>query len=250
MTSLAGRWILGLWILLAILVVMLLFVVVHSLVEAGSARVYADAERIAGDGEGPQSRFKVFSMARWWAGAREGFWPVFWIYNLAWGLAGIILLIPLAPTAIVLILFGRNNPGVAVGVGCLGLAISTLLMLVVTIFTAMWTNRAIADQATQGLGARASLAAARRALGADLGRHILIAIMLFLIAIAGSMFFGSFSLFAGIGEMVGRNSSTIWLATLPLRIVGTILSSTFSAAVTSWFLAAYVSLAAERRTSS
>jgi len=249
MRSLTGRWMIAVWIFLAVVLVTILFVAIHSLVEAGSARVYVDAERVAGEGEGPMSRFRVFSMERWWTGARDGFWSVFWIYNMAWGLAGMLMLIPLVPTLLMVIMFGRENPAIGIGIGCLGGGLSMLLMLFLTIFTTMWVNRAIADQAVQRQGVRASLGAARRALGADIGRHILIAIMLFLVAIAGSMFFGSFSLFAGIGEMVGRNSSAIYMATLPLRIFGTILSSAFSAAVTSWFLAAYCSLAVEARPS-
>ncbi len=248
-STFAGKWMMLLWVLAAVTVLLIVFVALHSLVEAGSARVYVDAERVAGPADaGPQSRFRVFSLDRWWAGARDGWWTVFWIYNLAWGLAGIILLIPLAPTAIVTLMFGRENPGVALGVGCLGMMVSVVVMIIVTVVTSIWVNRAITEWAANRTGAAASLAAARRGFGADLGRHILIAVCLFLVALAGSMFFSSFSIFAGIGELVGRHSSRAFMVTLPLRLIGTLLSSIFSAGVTSWFLAAYSSLTVEQYT--
>jgi hypothetical protein len=245
LAAFSGKWVMLGWIFLGITVALVLFVAIHSLVEAGSARVYVDAERIAGTEEGSMARFHVFSFDRWFAGARDGWWTVFWIYNFAWGLAGMILLIPIAPTAAVVAMFGRNNPGVAIGIGCLGLAVSLFVMFLVTLFTSIWANRAIVEWAVHRTGAAASLGAARRAFRADLGRHILIAIALFVLAIAGSAFFSTFSLFAGIGEIVGRNSSTTFMMTLPLRIIGTVLSSAFSAGVTSWFLASYAALAAE-----
>lgn len=247
----AGKWLMLVWIFLAVLAVVVLFVAIHSLVEAGSARVYTDGERIAGPSDvGAATRFKVFSMDRWLAGAKDGWWTVFWIYNLAWGLAGMILLIPIVPTAVVTFMFRERNPGVVIGVGCLGLAISLLLMLLVTVFTTMWVNRAITEWAVHRTGASASLGAARRALGGDLGRHILIAIAVFVIGIAGSMFFSSFSVFASIGDIVGRNTSNTFMVTLPLRIIGTILSSAFSAAMSAWFLASYSSLTVETPPSS
>jgi hypothetical protein len=86
--ALMEQWILLAWVFVAIFVLLVIFAAMHSLVEAGSARVYVDAEHAAGPAlEGPRSRYRVFTIDRWMAGAREGWWTVFWIYNFAWGAA-------------------------------------------------------------------------------------------------------------------------------------------------------------------
>lgn len=238
------HWPLLLWILLAVVVYFLIAVALHSFVEAGSARVYVDAERIAGPAnQGPRSRFRVFSAQRWWAGARDGWWPVFWIYNLAWSVAGLILLIPLIPTAGLMFLF-RGEPGVMIGSGCVGLVLTACVGFVVAVITAMWSNRAITEWAAHRFGASMALSQAWRALKSDLGRHILIALAMFVISMAGASVFSSFSMFAAIGDSMHRGDIVNFF-TMPIRLVGTFLNTIFSAAVAGWYLAAYSSLSTE-----
>lgn len=242
--SLVTRWTLLIWILVALSVMFLIFVAIHSFVEAGCARVYVDAERIAGQAvDGPRSRYRVFSMQRWFTGAADGWWTLFWIYNLAWGAAGLILLIPLLPT-IVLMLVAREQPPLAVGIGCFGLFVTLLLMIVVGIATGMWTHRATASWAVRRWGARDALAAGWQAIRGDFGRHLLVAVAVIVVAMAGSTFFASFSFFAGFAEGTGR-SAVANLFTFPARIVVSLFSTAFSAAVTSWYLASYSALATE-----
>ena len=240
------KWPLFLWIFLALLILTIVIVALHSFVTAGAARVYVDGERIAGNEVlGPRARFRVFSTERWFAGARQGWWTVFWIYNLAWGVGGLFLLIPLIPTLIMTLVF-RESPPVAITSGCIGLVITLMLAIVVTVVTGMWTNRAVGDWAVHRTGASGSLATAWQALKRDLGRHLLIAIAMMIIAMAGSSFFASFSFFAALGQTM-QETAILQLMALPIRFVGWILSSIFSAFVTSWTLASYVSLAEEGR---
>jgi hypothetical protein len=110
----------------------------------------------------------------------------------------------------------------------------------------MWTARATADWAVTGTGASASLAGAWTALKADLGRHLLIAIAIIVVAMAGSSFFASFGYFAAFGEAFHRSAMT-QVFTIPLRLIGTFLNWVFSAFVGSWYLAAYAALAVEGR---
>jgi hypothetical protein len=245
---LLSRWALLIWVVVAVSVLLAVFVALHSLVEAGSARVYIDGDRIAGPEKvGPRSRFKVFSMERWWAGAKDGWWTVFWIYNLAWGAASVILLLPLLPTLVlVLLLRDDEQPLPSIAVGCVGLAITLLLFLVVAVVTAVWTNRAITDWAIRRAGARDALAAGWAAMRADLLRHVLIAVALYVVLMAGSSFFATLSMFGGFGDVVGKSSFT-FLFTLPLRLFTTALSYAFTAAVTSWFLSSYATLANEQQ---
>jgi hypothetical protein len=246
MLSLMSRWMLLVYLLLGFLVLTIVFVALHSLVEAGCARIAVDADRIAGPAvEGPRSRYAVFSMARWWAGAKDGWWTVFWIYNLAWSVAGLILLVPLLPT-LVLTLVLRDNAPVAIGIGCVGLVLSVLLLIVVGFVTGVWTNRAIADWAVRRSGARDALSGAWAALKADLARHVLIALAMIVIAIAGASFFSSFSYIAAIGGAMHRGVGMNFF-TLPLRLGATVLNWVFSSFVTSWYLASFAALAVEGR---
>ena len=244
--SLVDKWIYIVWAVIAVSLLMALFVAVHSFVEAGCARVYIDGERVAGVAtEGPRSRFRVFSMERWLAGAKDGWWTVFWIYNFAWGLAGLIMLIPLLPTGVIMFVFRESEAVLAIA-GCLGLLFMLLVVFLVAIITGIWTNRAIAEWGGNRTGAAASLAVAWRALKSDLGRHLLIALAVFVIAIAGSSFFTSFSFFATFAESLSR-SGMFHVAVFPVRFLTSVLGWIFSSAITSWYLAAYSSLVVEDR---
>ncbi|HYC92600.1 MAG TPA: hypothetical protein VEO54_25555 [Thermoanaerobaculia bacterium] len=244
MLTLLERWSLLVFIFLGLLLLTIVLVALHSVVDAGCARVQVDADRMAGPAvDGPRSRYHAFSMARWWAGARDGWRTVFWIYNFAWGLAGLILLLPLLPTLALTIVLRENEP-MAIGIGCLGLAVSLLLLIVVGVVTNIWTNRAIADWAVARKGAAAALSGAWAAIKADLGRHVVIAVAMVVLAIAGSTFFSSFSYFAAFGEMM-HQTSVINFFTIPLRLLGTLANWGFSSFVASWILGAYAALAVE-----
>ncbi|MFL6248495.1 MAG: hypothetical protein ACJ74H_20900 [Thermoanaerobaculia bacterium] len=244
--ALMSRWVLLIWIFVAVMVLLLLFIAIHAFVEAGSARVYVDAERTAGPAlVGARTRFRMFSMERWLAGAKDGWWPVFWIYNLAWSVAGLILLIPLLPTIAGMLLL-HERPPAAVATGCVGLVVTAFLFIFVAAVTGMWVNRSIAEWAVHRFGAREALAAGWSAFRGDLGRHLLIFLAVFVVAMAGSSFFASFSFFAAFGDIMGgRNHGMFSLATFPLRIVGSLLNSAFSSIVSAWYLASYSALAAE-----
>lgn len=245
--ALFTRWTLLLYLIGLFVLLMTLFSVAHAFVEAGCARVYVDGERMAGPAmSGPRSRFRVFSMSRWWAGAREGGWPVFWIYFIAWSGACLIFLIPLVPTFVAAFLL-RQKPAPLALVSCLGLAVTILLMIPVGIVVGIWTNRAIATWAVVRGGARETLDVAWTAFKADFGRHLLVAIVLFVISFAGSMFIGSLTFFAGFAEILGRNNSgSIAVMMLPLRFLAQLLSTAFSAVVGGWFLASFCALANEK----
>lgn len=244
--ALMQKWVLLIWIFVAILILSIVFVAIHSVVEAGSARVYIDGERVAGPAvEGPRARFRVFSMDRWVAGARDGWWTVFWIYNFAWGLAGLILLLPLLPTAGLMFML-RAEPAALAATGCIGLIATMLLMILVVIVTGMWTNRAIANWAADRSGASAALTAAWSAIKSDAGRHLLIALAILVVAMAGSSFFATFSMFAGLGRTMS-DTVVFNLVSIPIRFGASILSTIFSALVSSWYLASYGALAVEAK---
>lgn len=233
-----------LYVLGVTLFVLLAAMLLHSFVEAGSARVYVDGERLAGpELTGPRSRYRVFSVERWIAGGKDGWWTVFWMYNIAWGLAGLILLVPLLPTFVLMLVFGEAPEAAAV-TGCLGMVVTMMLMFVVSIVVGIWTNRAIATWAVRRGGARDTLSAAWAAVRPDLGRHILVALAIFVVSMAGSSFFGSFSFIAAFAGSVGR-SGLAQLFTLPIRMLASLASTAFGAAMAAWFLASFVGMSTE-----
>lgn len=244
--GLGAQWLLFVWIFLAVSVLMLVFVAVHAIIEAGSARVYVDGERIAGPGlDAPRARFRVFSFERFWTGARDGWWTVFWIYNIAWTISSALLLIPLLPTlAILLAMRDSDNPGIAAGIGCLGLLATLLLFFVIAIVTTIWVNRAITIWAVQRAGVRDALSAGWRAVRGDFARLLLLAISIFVIAVAGSSFFSTFSLLMTFGGMADDSAAALFFL-LPVRFFASLLGWAFSAGMAAWFLAAYATVAAE-----
>lgn len=241
--ALGTKWMMLIWIFIGVSVMLLVFMLLHSFVEAGCARVFVDGDRMAGpEINAPRARYRAFSFPRWLDGAKEGWWTVFWIYNIVWGVALLFLLIPLVPTLIALFFLRGSSEGAFVLTGCLGLAATMMLLIFVTIVAAIWCNRAVVDWAVRRGGAVESVDMGWAAIRADLGRHLLAAVALFVVAMAGSAFFASFSFFAGVGEAIGSRNSAFMVVILPLRLLGSILNSAFSAAVGSWFVATYAAI--------
>jgi hypothetical protein len=239
------RWVILFWVVVAFTVLLLLFLAVHAFVEAGRARVLASADRAAGmDPGNDRSRFAVFTLREWFAGGSAGWWPLFWIYNAIWGLAGLILLLPLLPT-LLLMLVMREQPRALIVTGCLGLLFTLLLGIVVGFVAGVWTTRAVAEWGLGRRTARQAMSAAWRALREDFARHFLAALAMIAIGMAGSAFFTSLGFFVSFGELFG-DDGMIALFTLPLRFASSILSWFFSAAISTWYLGSYVALAVER----
>ena len=119
-----------------------------------------------------------------------------------------------------------------------------MLGILVAIITNIWANRAIADWATLGTGAGKSLSHAWAAMKADLGRHVLLALALVIVALAGSSVFASFSAVGAFGQVM-HERAIFGLVSLPLRFVGTFLNMIFSSFVSGWALASFAALSVE-----
>jgi len=243
--TLLDAWMMFVWVFAGALVLMFLFTLVHSFVEAGCASVFVDADRAAGpETGGPRQRYRLFSMRRWLAGAKDGWWKVFWIYNFAWGAGGLVLLIPLIPIAI-LTYFLREHTGPAVAIGCMGLALVCLFALVVALTTIMWCNRSVTAWAAQRQGIRVALRTGWRAIKSDLGRHVCIALVMIVVSMAISSALSSFTMAGGFGDFHRHVSFS--LVTMPIRLLGQVLGAAFSAMVASWYVASYAALAVENQ---
>ena len=239
-TLLASYWSVILFLFALVTVILVVLVAIHSFVEAGCARVYVDAERVAGPASSREA-FRVFSADRWLAGGRRDWWPVFWIYNIAWGVAGLLLLAPMV-ALLALIAVLRENPAVAAGVGCLGLAVSVLFFIAVAVVTNIWCQKAIVLCVDRVHGARDSLGEAWREFKLDAGRHIGVALILWVLMIVGSMMFATLGAGSSFYDTPGFS-----LAVMPMQLVSSFINTIFSAVMTSWFLASFAALGVEEK---
>jgi hypothetical protein len=230
------------YVLVMISVVLLVFVAVHSFVVAGCVRVYVDAERKNAQVSVPVRRdLRAFTGERWLDGGAKKWWTVFWIYNIAWGVGGLLMLLPVMILSAV-VLFLRENAAAAAIVGCVGLVFSVLFMFLVAIATNVWAQKAIVDCVARGAGASASLRAAWDEILTDAGRHLAVAVVMIAVTIGGSMLFSTFS---AMGSF--RHPAGVSIMLMPLQFSASIANGIFSAAVGAWFLASFAALAVESR---
>ena len=243
---LIGHWLLIVYILAIITLLFAVLIAIHSFVEAGNARVFVDAEHKAPQTMPvPRDTFRTFTMDRWISGGRMSWWGVFWIYNVAWSVAGLILLIPLALTMVAMLLAQEN--GARIAFGCGGLAIVFITGIPVFVVVAIWTQKAIAVCVARAATAGTSLKQAWSGIRADFGRHFAVAFILFVITFGGSMAISMFTMpMSFLQGAAGHGSPMIGLAFAPARIITSFLQSIFSSAVGLWFLASFVGLTEER----
>ena len=237
------HWPLIAYIFVVVLIVTIVLVAIHAFVEAGSARVFVDAERSA-TGETPKrDAFRVFNMDRWMQGGRASWWTVFWIYNIVWGIGGLIFLVPLILTLAAMFLV--TETGGRVAVACGGLALTFLVVIPVSIVMALLSEKAITIAVARAADARNAVRAGWAEIKRDLGRHFAVAFIVFAIALGGAMAISSVMAPMSIIRDVGHTPFTS-IAFAPAQIVSSFAQSVFSAAVGLWFLAAYVGLTEEK----
>lgn len=241
MAIVAEHWLLIVYLLLIASGLLAVILAIHSAVEAGSARVYLDAERAASISRTvTRERFEAFTMDRFLVGMREGWWRVFWIYNAAWLVAGVVLLVPLAIGAALIALVGMN--AAALVLGCLILVAMILLLLLTTLLTNLWVEKAIVVSIDRGLGANDGLRDARRQIAADFARHAALAIVILGVEVVGG---GILSSFTSGFPVHGTSAQWQLLFLSPLVIGSSVLNAIFSAAVASWYLACVAAIQPE-----
>ena len=230
-----------LYSLVLILVVLTVAIGVHSFVTAGSVRIYVDSmQHVRAAVVTTREQMNAFTTDRWFAGAKSRWWTVFWIYNVAWSVASLFVLIPLVVIAGLVFALHDNAPA-AVIAGCLGIALTVLILIPVGIVTGIWTQRAIVDCVARGTAAVDSLRAAWLEFRSDLGRHLAIAAIMFVVSFGVAIVVGGFSSMATLGQ---QHPNPFLM--LPMQFSTSILNSIVSAAVGLWFLACFSALAVDR----
>jgi hypothetical protein len=233
-TWLIAHWYLFLWFFLLAFVVTGVLMALHAFVEGGTAQILVDAERrrVAG--------LNAFSIDRWLAGGRASWWRIFWIYNLAWSVGLLFVLVPLMLTIVgMLVASGTGR----IVVGCAGLALAVLVLLPVGFVTNVWMRKAIAICVARAMGARESLHLAWADFRADLGRHLVIGIIMFVLTIAIASAVSGLSV-----PMIFSSHRAPGLSLLfaPVRIIASVIQSACSAAIGAFFLACFVVMTEER----
>lgn len=228
------HWLLIVYVLVVFSVLFVLLIAIHSFVDGGTAQVLIDADKVAGAA--------AFNTDRWFAGGRSSWWAIFWIYNIIWTFACVVILLPLSATIAGMLMV--QEPGGRVAIGCIGLALSVIVMIPMSVIAAIWTQKSIAVCVARSAGARAAIAAARQEITRDLSRHLVVAIVYLAVSIGGSMVL---SMLTAPLSFIGNRSPVFIGMSIPVQIVASFLQSIFSAAVGVWFLASYVTLTQEGR---
>jgi hypothetical protein len=217
-TLLIDHWGLLLFVLAILTVVLAIVLAIHSFVNAGSADVY-----LAG----------TFTSERFFGGAKRGWWRVFWIYNLAWLVAGIIVLIPLLPIPLVIARVGANTTSMVIS--CSILALWGFFAFLVAVAVAVWIVKAIVLTMQRDLSARDALREARRLIRARFGPYAAVAFILYVLWIGG---FGVLS-GASMGFSAGGHHGPYAMFFAPAQMAMSLLQSCWSAVMESLFLASF-----------
>ena len=231
--AIVDHWIVIVYALAMIAVLLVLLVAVHAFVDGGVAQIFIDSDRADAK--------PAFNMSRLLAGGRSSWWAIFWIYNLVWSIAGIILLVPLTATLALMLVVDDNTA--RIGISCFGLAVSFILLMGLGIIAAVWTQKAIAVCVARAAGAADAMRLARQEMRRDLGRHFAVAFIAIVVSVGGSALIGVIS---APFSMMHHGEPIFVLLTAPLQIVVSFAQSIFSAAAGAWFLASFIALTEER----
>jgi hypothetical protein len=230
------------WMFALAFVVLGVLMAIHAFVQGGAVQIYVDAERTASRrGAAGRGDFDAFSIDRWLAGGAGSWWRIFWLYNLAWSVGLLFVLVPLAFTLVAMLVVGDGAGKIIVG--CAGLVIALLVFIPVYVVTSIWCTKAITICVARSLPATESLRIGWRAIRTDLGRHLAIAVIVFVVSLALN------SLVSGLSfpmSFTSQKLPSVALLFAPVQMFGGVVQGVFSAAIGSLLLACFVSMTEER----
>lgn len=237
-----GHLMLFAWIFALGFIVLGIMVAIHSFIEGASARIYVDAERAASKTQlSARGDFGIFTFDRWLAGGASSWWRIFWIYNLAWSVSLLLVLVPLVITAIVMLAISDTVGRVIVG--CSGIALAVLILIPTGIVTSIWCKKAITICVARAIGANEALRAGWREFRADLGRHLAVWLIVFVLSMALNSLVSGFSIPMNLSQ---HKFPTMALMFAPARVIAGVIQGMIGAGISSFFLACFVSLTEER----
>lgn len=232
-SAILSHWLLIVYALIVVSVLLVILVAIHAFVDGGIAQIYVDSER-----NGAQPSFNINRML---TGGRSAWWAIFWIYNIVWSIAGIILLVPLIATLAGTVAVADNTGRIVIA--CAGLAITILVLLPIAIVAAIWTQKAIAVCVARNAPATEAMRIARHDIRADLGRHFVVAFIVLVVSIGAA---GLISVVSLPISLMSQHQPLMVAVTAPMQIVVSFAQTIVSAATGAWLLASFVALTEER----
>lgn len=233
------------YLFLFIAAITLVMVAIHSVVTAGATRIYVDAERAVPDApELRREQFAAFTMERWSAGARAAWLRVFWIYNGAWGLAGLIFLLPLMIVlALTAAALAAENTAGTIAATCGGMALLVIVAMPLGLVTAMWAQKAIVVCVARGTSAPEALRSGWAETRADFLRHFVIFFLITLISAgASTVISGAFAPFSF--PIHGGGLPAVFFG--PAQIVSFAAQSAVGSGIGLWLIASFAAMTGDR----
>lgn len=222
---------------LAILLVgSILLLAVHAFVESGVTGCYIDGERSAAGANPPRRSFAVFTPERWLRHARARWWHVFLIYNITWGIFGIIVMLPLAVAAAI-VAVGRENP-FAIVAGCAVAVAAIFGLILIGVLVSLWTHIAVACAIVRSGSVRESL----RLSVTSLRRQWLAYLIAFVVTFAVSGGVGMVMFFMSTVAGALASLPHAGIAFVPLQILVSVAQAVASLVVSSWLVAAVAAI--------
>ena len=237
----AAHWMLLIWSLVIALVLVVVFALLHSFVIAGTTRVLVDGDRAAGASPSARSAYRQFTVDRWVDGGRDSWWAIFWIYNLAYGSAAVVVLVP--ALLVLVVMLALHGSVAAIVAGCIGLVLLFFLGAVLAMLTGIWCQKAIVVCVVRQVDGREALRIAWQEGRRDLGRHLTVAFVILVITIGG---IGVISTFSMLVTIPGTAVPATAMFFLPLRMLVSLVESVYGAAAGNLGLAAFAAITESR----
>jgi hypothetical protein len=245
---LVGHVMLFVWIFALAFIVLGIMIAIHSFVEGGSAWIYVEGERAAAKRpDAVRDSLRVFTFDRWLAGGAASWWQIFWVYNLAWSVTLMLVLVPLIITIIIMLAISDTVGRVVVG--CSGVALAVLILIPTGIVTSIWCKKAITICVARAVSARDALRQGWREFRSDLGRHLAVAVIVFVISMALNSLVSAFTVPMNISQNITQHQHgfpPMALIFAPVRVIVGVIQGMIGAAISSFFLACFVSMTEER----
>lgn len=236
------RWVLFehpflvMYAIIALTAIVVIAVAVHSFVRAGFIGVYIDGDRAAG-ASSLRDGMKVFTPERWFTHGRRGWWQVFLIYQVTWGLYGLVLLVPIVAVGALLMM--TMDTEAVVFVGCGGVLVVMLIAFLGGLFVSVWTQLALTEAVRLNLPAGKAIRAGTAMLRARPGEIFAAVIILFGAVIVVMMLFAVLYMMIGALSIIPLMS----IVTIPFQIVLSIAQSAVQTFMAGWFIAVFVAIA-------
>lgn len=236
------RWILFehpflvMYAILAITAIVVVAMAIHSFVRAGFIGVYIDGDRAAGTSSA-RDGMKVFTPESWFAHGRRAWWPVFLIYQVTWGLYGLVLLVPIVALGALLLM--TMDTDAVVFVGCGGVLVVMLIAVFGGLIVSVWTQLALTEAVRLNLPAWKAIKAGTAMLRARPGEIFIVVIILIGALIVVMMLFAVLYMMIGALSIIPLMS----IITIPFQIVLSIAQSAVQTFMAGWFIAVFAAIA-------